>query len=187
MRGDGIGRTSEHDALLDRRDVLRTGSRSCVCQPRKRATVTYYFEDFRPGQVFLSQGRTITESDVVSFAGWSWDTNPVHTDAESAEDGRFGERIAHGLLGLSVAMGLASRLGVFESCSIALLGIDGWEFRRPLLVGDTVRCRVEILGSRLTSKGDAGILRRRFTLFNQREEDVQAGEIGLMVSRRPSG
>ena len=87
--------------------------------------MTYFFEDFRTGQVFRSQGRTITEADVVMFAGWSWDTNPVHTDAESAQLGRFGERIAHGFLGLSVAMGLASRLGVFEGSSIALLGIDG--------------------------------------------------------------
>jgi acyl dehydratase len=148
--------------------------------------VTHYYEDFRAGQVFLSQGRTITEADVVSFAGWSWDTNPVHTDAEAARGGRFGERIAHGLLGLSVAMGLASRLGAFESCSIALLGIDDWRFRRPLLLGDTVRCRVEILDARLTSKRDAGILRRRFTLLNQRDEDVQDGEIPLLVSLRPA-
>jgi acyl dehydratase len=149
--------------------------------------VTYYYEDFQPDQVFVSQARTITEADVVTFAGWSWDTNPVHTDAEAARHGRFGERIAHGVLGLSVALGLASRLGVFESCSVALLGIDGWRFRRPLLLGDTVRCRVEILDARLTSKGDAGILRRRFTLVNQREEDVQDGEIPLMVSLRPGG
>ena len=149
--------------------------------------MTHYYEDFRSGQVFLSQARTITEADVVTFAGWSWDTNPVHTDAETARQGRFGERIAHGLLGLSVAMGLASRLGVFESCSVALLGIDGWRFQRPLMLGDTVRCRVEILDTRLTSKGDAGILRRRFTLLNQRDEDVQEGEIPLLVSLRPGG
>ena len=148
--------------------------------------MTCYFEDFHAGQVFLSQGRTITETDVVTFAGWSWDTNPVHTDAESARHGRFGGRIAHGLLGLSVAMGLASRLGVFESCSIALLGIDDWRFRRPLLIGDTVLCRVEVLDTRLTSKGDAGILSRRLALLNQRDEVVQEGEIGLMVSLRPS-
>ncbi len=149
--------------------------------------MTFFFEDFHAGQVFQSQGRTITETDVVTFAGWSWDTNPVHTDAESAHRGRFGARIAHGVLGLSVAMGLASRLGVFEGSSIALLGIDGWQFLKPLMIGDTVRCRVEILDARLTSKGDAGILRRRLTLLNQRDESVQQGEIGLMVSRRPSG
>jgi acyl dehydratase len=149
--------------------------------------VTWYYEDFRPGQVFLSQARTMTETDVVSFAAWSWDTNPVHTDAEGARHGRFGERIAHGLLGVSVALGLASRLGVFEACSIALLGIDDWRFQRPLLIGDTVRCRVEVLDTRLTSTGDAGILRRRFTLLNQREEDVQTGDLPLLVSRRPGG
>jgi len=149
--------------------------------------VTHYYEDFRAGQEFLSQARTITEADVVTFAAWSWDTNPVHTDAEAARHGRFGERIAHGLLGLSVAMGLASRLGVFEFCSIALLGIEDWRFQRPLMLGDTVRCRVEILDTRLTSKGDAGILRRRFTLLNQRDEDVQQGEIPLLVSLRPGG
>jgi acyl dehydratase len=76
---------------------------------------------------------------------------------------------------------------VFESCSIALLGIDGWRFQRPLMLGDTVRCRVEILATRLTSKGDAGILRRRFTLLNQRDEDVQEGELPLLVTLRPGG
>ena len=151
------------------------------------ATVNWYYEDFRPGQVFLSQARTLTETDVVSFAAWSWDTNPVHTDAEGARHGRFGERIAHGLLGVSVAMGLVSRLGVFEGCSIALLGIDDWRFLRPLVIGDTVRCRVEVLDTRLTSKGDAGILRRRLTLLNQREEEVQTGDIPLLVGRRPGG
>ena len=134
--------------------------------------MAHYFEDFEPGHVFVTQARTISEADVMTFAGWSWDTNPVHTDAESARAGRFGERIAHGLLGMSVAMGLVSRLGVFESCSIALLGVDGWRFRTPLRIGDTVRCRVEILSTRLTSKGDAGILARRFTLLNQRDEVV---------------
>ncbi|MFL6169805.1 MAG: MaoC/PaaZ C-terminal domain-containing protein [Ornithinibacter sp.] len=149
--------------------------------------MTHYFEDFHAGQVFTSQARTITETDVVTFAGWSWDTNPVHTDAESAASGRFGGRIAHGVLGLSVALGLASRLGVFEGCSVALLGIDGWRFRRPLVPGDTVRCRVEILDTRLTSSGETGILQRRFTLLNQRDEVVQDGEMGLMVHVRPRG
>ncbi|MFF3562513.1 MaoC/PaaZ C-terminal domain-containing protein [Streptomyces sp. NPDC002574] len=146
-----------------------------------------YFEDFHAGQEFTTQGRTLTESDVASFAAWSWDTNPVHTDARFAAETRFGERIAHGLLGVSVAMGLASRLGVFEGSSVALLGIDDWRFRRPLLVGDTVRCRVVILSTRLTGRGDAGILVRRFELLNQRDEIAQEGNIDLMVAPRPSG
>ena len=149
--------------------------------------MTCYFEDFEAGQTFLSQARTITEADIVIFAGWSWDTNPVHTDAESARDGRFGAPIAHGLLGLSVAMGLASRIGVFEACSIALLGIDDWRFRRPIRIGDSVRCRIEITSTRLTSNGSAGILQRRVTLLNQRDEIAQDGDIALMVSLRPNG
>ncbi|WP_448639544.1 MaoC/PaaZ C-terminal domain-containing protein [Geodermatophilus sp. URMC 63] len=148
--------------------------------------MTHWFEDFSAGQVFLSQARTVTETDVVTFAGWSWDTNPVHTDAVSAASGRYGERIAHGVLGLSVALGLTSRIGVFEGCSIALLGIDDWRFRRPLRIGDTVRCRVEVLDTRLTSRGDAGILRRRLALLDQDDAVLQDGEIGLMVALRPA-
>lgn len=146
---------------------------------------TWWLEDFEPGQVFVSQGRTVTEADVASFAAWSWDTNPVHTDAVAAARGRFGQPIAHGLLGMSVAMGLVSRIGVFEACSVALLGVDDWRFLRPLLVGDTVRCRVEVQGVRRTSAGDTGVLSRRLTLLNQRDEVVQEGEIGLLVAARP--
>ena len=144
-----------------------------------------FFEDFSVGQTFTSQGRTITETDVVLFAGWSWDTNPPHTDAESMRESRFGERIAHGMLGLSVAMGLASRLGIFEDSSIALLGVEGWRFHAPIRIGDTVHVTVEITGARRTSAGDAGILSRRFTLTNQHGDVVQSGDIGLMVRTRP--
>ena len=146
-----------------------------------------FFEDFSVGQTFTSQGRTITETDVVLFAGWSWDTNPPHTDDESMRVSRFGGRIAHGMLGLSVAMGLASRLGVFEDSSIALLGVDGWRFHAPIRMGDTVHVTVEITGTRLTSAGDAGILSRRFTLTNQHGVVVQSGDVGLMVATRPPG
>lgn len=146
----------------------------------------WFFEDFAVGQEFRTQRRTITEADIASFAGWSWDTNPVHTDAVHSAGGRFGEPIAHGVLGLSVAMGLVSRLGVFEACSIALLGIDGWRFERPIMAGDTVRCTLVITGVRATSSGTAGILDRELTLTNQDDDVVQRGSIGLMVARRPS-
>jgi len=145
----------------------------------------WYFENFAAGQTFTSQGRTILDADIAGFAAWSWDTNPVHTDAELMASSRFGQRIAHGLLGMSVAMGLTSRIGVFETCSIALLGVEDWRFLAPVLVGDTLRCRVEILGARLTSSGESGILDRRFTLLNQRNETVQTGRIGLLVAVSP--
>lgn len=143
-----------------------------------------YLEDFEVGQVFESQGRTVTEADVVAFAALTWDTNEVHTDAVAAAADRFGERIAHGLLGMSFAMGLASRLGVFEGSSVALLAVEDWRFVAPIRFGDTLRCHVEIIGVRRTSAGDTGVLDRRFTLVNQRDETVQSGRIPLMVKAR---
>jgi acyl dehydratase len=148
--------------------------------------MTLYFEDFHVGQVFETRSRSISEADIVMFSGWSWDTNPVHTDAVSAAGGPFGQRIAHGVLGLSVAMGLVAGTGVFEGSSIALLGIDDWRFVAPMHIGDTVKCRVEITATRLTSTQDRGVLHRRLTLLNQSDETVQAGDIGLMVKLRPT-
>ncbi|MGZ8799437.1 MAG: MaoC/PaaZ C-terminal domain-containing protein [Aeromicrobium sp.] len=145
----------------------------------------WFFEDFTVGDRFTTQARTITEADVVSFAGWCWDTNPVHTDAVSGAAGRFGSPIAHGLLGMSVAMGLVSRLGLFEGSSIALLGVDDWTFAGPIRVGDTLTCELEITGGHLTSRGDAGVLDRRFSLRNQDGAEVQSGRIDLMVAVRP--
>ena len=145
-----------------------------------------FFEDFAVGDIFTTLARTITETDVVAFAGWSWDTNPVHTDAVSSAEGRFGSPIAHGLLGMSVAMGLVSRLGLFEGSSIALLGVDDWTFARPIRIGDTVTCVLTIVGLRLTSRGDSGVLERHFSLRNQDGAEVQSGRIDLMVSVRPN-
>lgn len=143
-----------------------------------------YFEDFHEGQEFLTPGRTVTEADVISFAAWTGDYNPVHTDAEFAQTTRFGERIAHGVLGVSLCLGLMSRIGVFDGSAVALLGIDGWRFRLPVLIGDTVHCRITILGTRRTSSGTTGVLQRRFELLNQRGEVVQDGRMDVMVQCR---
>lgn len=153
--------------------------------PGRTPEQPWFFEDFAAGQRWTTQSRTITEADVASFAGWSWDTNPVHTDAVTTAEGRFGERIAHGVLGLSVAMGLVSRLGVFEHCSVALLSVDQWTFMAPIRIGDSVRCSVEIVGVRATSNDATGILQRQFVVTNQHGTAVQSGRIDLMVSRRP--
>lgn len=141
----------------------------------------WLFEDFAPGQVFTTQGRTVTEADIAWFAAVTWDTNEAHTDAVRAAEGRFGERIAHGLLGMSIAMGLVARLGLFEGSSIALLGVEDWRFVAPLRTGHTVTCRLEILATRRTRAGDSGVLDRQFTLLNQDGVVVQEGRIPLLV------
>lgn len=144
--------------------------------------MTLYFEEFYENQEFITPARTVTETDVVSFAAWTGDYNPVHTDAEFARGTRFGERLAHGLLGVSLCLGLMSRTGVFEGSAVALLGIDDWKFRLPVLIGDTVHARITILGTRLTSSGSTGVVQRQFELVNQRGEVVQDGRMDVLVS-----
>lgn len=145
----------------------------------------HYLEDLQAGQSFVSPGRTITEADVMAFAAWTNDNNQVHTDAEFAKTTRYGQRIVHGMLGASLCLGLIARTGVFEGSAVALLGIDGWRFTAPIFIGDTVTCTVDILTTRPTSSGQYGIVERRVTLRNQREETVQEGRMDVMVLARP--
>jgi acyl dehydratase len=148
--------------------------------------VPLYLEDLHAGQSFTSPGRTITEADVMSFAAWTNDNNQVHTDAEFAKGTRYGQRVVHGMLGASLCLGLIARTGVFEGSAVALLGIDGWRFRAPIFIGDTVTCTVDILSARATSNGLNGIIERLVTLRNQKGEIVQDGRMDLMVLAHPA-
>jgi len=147
----------------------------------------HYLDDLSAGQRFVSAGRTITEADVVAFAGLSGDFNPIHTDAEFAGDTVYGQRVVYGLLGLSIATGLLDRLGVFSGSAIAMLGIQNWTFPAPVFIGDTVHLELTILGVRPSrSKPDRGVVERHFELKNQRGELVQTGRIDVLVRRRPA-
>lgn len=147
----------------------------------------YYFEDFQPGDQFVSPARTIGISDISLFAGLSGDYNPIHTDAVFGAESQFGERIAHGVLGLSVLTGLMTRTGVFEAGTIALLGIEEWRFKAPIKDGDTVRVIIDIEQTKLTSDGRRGVLVRRVSLVNQRDEICQSGVLPLLMKCRPEG
>lgn len=146
----------------------------------------HYLEDLEAGQTFESAARTVTEADVVSFAGLSGDFNPIHTDAVFADDSIYGQRVVYGLLGLSIATGLLDRTGVFSGSAIAMLGIQEWVFTAPVFIGDTVHLRLTIEDvSPSASKTDRGVIQRRFELFNERNELVQTGRIDVLVRRRP--
>jgi acyl dehydratase len=148
--------------------------------------VVHYLEDLKPGQVFTSPARTVTEADVVAFAGLSGDFNPIHTDKEFAASTDYGQRVVYGLLGLSIATGLLDRTGTFSGSAIAMLGIKDWAFVAPVFIGDTVHLRLTIEDVRPSaSKPDRGIVKRRFDLLNQRDETVQTGRIDVLVRRSP--
>ncbi|CAN5770228.1 MaoC/PaaZ C-terminal domain-containing protein [soil metagenome] len=144
---------------------------------------SYYFEDFEEGLEFMTRSRTITEADVVAFAGLSGDFNPLHTDEEFASKTMFGTRIAHGLLGLSIASGLINQLGIGEKTVMAFLGMT-WNFKAALKFGDTITVHQRVAEKRETSKPDRGILRMAVSVINQQGEIVQEGEHTLMIMRR---
>ena len=143
-----------------------------------------YFEEIELGETYESPGRTVTETDIVLFAGVSGDYNVVHTDAELMKTSIFGERIAHGLLGLSIQSGLLTRW----MTPYASLGIAGlrWKFKNPIKIGDTIRVRAEVTGKKDGPESDRGVVTLARTVLNQRGEVVQEGETDLMVERRPA-
>jgi acyl dehydratase len=142
-----------------------------------------YFEDIQVGDEYLSPGRTVTEADIVAFAGLSGDYNVLHTDAEFMRTSIFGERIAHGLLGLAISSGLGTRAVPRPFATLAFLGLR-WRFKGPIKIGDTIRVRIRVAAKRETSKPDRGIVTMQRTVVNQRDEVVQEGDTEIMVERR---
>jgi acyl dehydratase len=142
-----------------------------------------HFEDIQVGDEYVSPGRTVTEADIVAFAGLSGDYNVLHTDAEYMRTSIFGERIAHGLLGLAIQSGLGTRAMPRPFATLAFLGLR-WRFKGPIRIGDTIKVRIKVTGKRETTKGDRGIVVLQRTVVNQRGEVVQEGETDIMVERR---
>jgi acyl dehydratase len=143
--------------------------------------VALYYEDLTEGQTFTSPARTVTETDLVSFAMLSGDWNPIHTNQEFAQETYYSKRVVHGVFGISMMTGLLDRTGLFDGSAIAMLGIRDWTFKGPIFVGDTIHFEMEIVSKRLTSKEDRGIVDRKFKLINQRGETVQEGNIAIML------
>lgn len=143
-----------------------------------------YFEDIQVGEEYLSPGRTVTEADIVIFAGLSGDYNVLHTDAEFMKSSIFGERIAHGLLGLAIQSGLLTR-GMRPYATLALLGLR-WKFKGPIKIGDTIKVRAKVISKKETGKPDRGIVTLDRQVVNQKGEVVQEGETDVMVARRGS-
>jgi acyl dehydratase len=143
-----------------------------------------YYEDVEVGSVFHTLRRTVTETDLVNFAGVSGDFNPLHMDAEYAKESLFGQRVAHGILVLGIATGLRQGIGLFDGTLMGLLELRDWRFLAPVFIGDTVRVETEVTDLRPTSKPDRGVMTQRISVLKQDDTLVQQGELVALLKRR---
>ena len=144
-----------------------------------------WFEEFEVGQAIITPGRTIAEGDLVSFAGLSGDYNQIHTNAEFATKTPFGQRIAHGLLGLSIASGLVMRTGVLEGTVIAFREINNWKFSNPIFIGDTIHAELNIIETKEIPRLGGGSLTIDISVINQRNEVTMKGTWTALVASKP--
>ena len=145
-----------------------------------------YFEEFSTGMRIVTPARTIAEADIVNFAGISGDFNSMHTDAVYAASTPFGQRVAHGLLILSIASGLAVRTGILEGTVMAFREVNEWKFSRPVFIGDTIHAELEVLESKPLPRLGGGSLLLSVDVKNQKDEVAMRGRWTLLVQRRPT-
>ncbi len=144
-----------------------------------------YFDDFATGDAFTSRGRTVTEADIVNFAGLSGDFFPLHVDEEFAKNTPFGRRVAHGALVFSIATGLSTQMSLLTDSLIALYSVDKMRFTHPVFAGDTIRVTRKVTDL-LPRGADRGVVTFSVTVRNQREEPVAVFSDRLIVKRRPA-
>jgi 3-hydroxybutyryl-CoA dehydratase len=140
-----------------------------------------FFDDFTMDATFITDGRTITEADIAAFALLSGDFNPIHMDAEYAKASQFGQRIAHGLLVLSISSGLTVKSGLTSDSVIAFYGIDKLRFTKPVFVGDTIKVKSRVV--ELSSKETKGVVVFETRVFKQNGEEVLIFTKSMLLKR----
>ena len=144
-----------------------------------------YFEEFSVGQKFNTVGRTVSEGDIFNFAGLTGDFNQIHTDAAFAATTQFGQRIAHGLLGLSLATGLIKRTGLLEGTVLALREINDCKIGKPFYIGDTIYAELTVTETKALPRIGGGALISSIAVKNQSDEICQRGSLNLLVLSKP--
>jgi acyl dehydratase len=144
-----------------------------------------WFEEFTEGLSLESRSRTITEADIINFAGISGDFNPMHTDAEYAKGTQFGARVAHGALIFSVMTGLLYQLGVLEKTVIAFTGFE-MKLRAPVFIGDTIKVTSTVSKRRAMAAAGGGFVTFDIKVTNQKNDVIQKGELTVMVTSDPA-
>ena len=143
-----------------------------------------YWEEWEIGAEFESPARTVTETDIVTFAGLSGDYNPLHINEEYCKQTLFGGRIAHGPLVYAIAAGLLFQLHLYDDTLIAFLGFDSLKFTKPVKPGDTIHARIKVLEKRETSDPTRGVMKRELKVLNQRGEVVQDAIQAFLLKRK---
>jgi acyl dehydratase len=148
----------------------------------RRSYAALGFDELAVGDEWTSPRRTVTETDVVQFAGLSGDFNPIHVDHEEAGRGPFGRPVAHGLLGVAIASGLSSHAPKVDT--LAFLAILEWQFLQPIFFGDTIHVITRVLSLESRSRGRRGVVTWHKRIVNQRGESVQEGKTQTLVRAR---
>jgi 3-hydroxybutyryl-CoA dehydratase len=141
-----------------------------------------YFDDLAVGQEWQSGGRTVTEADIVNFAGLSGDFNPIHIDHVFARTTAFRQPIAHGLLVLSIGSGLGLMFPPMRT--LAFMSIKEWHFREPVFIGDTIHVKVRVTDKEERSRGRRGVVTWHRQIINQDDKVVQEGTTVTLVEGR---
>lgn len=143
-----------------------------------------YFEDFEEGEVTTTGGRTVTDADLVQFAGITGNANPLHMDEVYAKSLGLKGRLVHGLCTLSILSGLLDRVGYMEGTVLAHMGIEQVKFLAPVHVGDTLHAESKVVGKRLLKEGNRGIIMTETTGFNQDGTEVIRSKDAVMFKTR---
>jgi acyl dehydratase len=143
-----------------------------------------YGDDFKVGDLFETAAITLTEAHIVTWAGLTGDFYPLHMDREYAAKTQFGERLVHGPLIFGLAVGLVSLAGIGGDAAIAWLGVDDLRMLKPVKLGDTVRVIVEVKDQQPTSNPRKGVQVWRYTVRNQRDEEVMAFDYKMLFHMR---
>jgi len=144
-----------------------------------------YFEDFSVGQTLDTQKRTITEEDIMTFARLTGDDNRIHTDPEYSKTTMFGRQVAHGLLGLSIASGLAWQTGILDGTVIAFREVSEWKFVKPIFIGDTIYVEMQVTETKTLPRIGGGSVRIMLEVKNQNDEACHRGQWSVLMMSKP--
>jgi 3-hydroxybutyryl-CoA dehydratase len=153
---------------------------------RDDGPIGMYYEDYEVGQKMVTRGRTITESDLVQFAGLTGDYNPMHTNAEYAKTSIAGQRVAHGMLVLSYAIGQTYQLGFLERTVLTFRSVE-MKFSLPVYIGDTIHVELTVKEIKEAARLGGGTVVSEARIINQDGKTVQKGEWTMLVAFRPTG